>query len=82
MNTQQSSIKQQDRLRSVQRARGLTRDELARALGVSRRGLDKWFLPDNSKDHRLMPETVSRLLALLANPPTPDESGLIGRKKQ
>lgn len=40
-----------------------TRAQLAADLGVSRRTLDKWLLPETSGDFRRMPETALRLLA-------------------
>lgn len=42
-----------------------TRTQLAEALGVARRTLDKWLLPETSQDFRHMPETAQRLLANL-----------------
>ncbi|MEN9774000.1 MAG: hypothetical protein RL322_1070 [Pseudomonadota bacterium] len=42
---------------------GHNRARLAQALGVARRTLDKWLLPEASKDFRKMPETAIRLLA-------------------
>ena len=41
---------------------GQTRDQFANTMGVSRRALDKWLLPDTSGDFRRMPETAWRLL--------------------
>lgn len=40
-----------------------TRAALAGSIGVSRRTLDKWLLPETSNDFRRMPETALRLLA-------------------
>lgn len=42
---------------------GETRDQFAKNMGVSRRALDKWLLPDTSGDFRRMPETAWRLLS-------------------
>ncbi len=42
---------------------GHTRAQLAQAMGVSKRTLDKWLLPETSGDFRRMPETALRLLA-------------------
>jgi len=42
---------------------GQTRAQLAKALGVAKRTLDKWLLPESSSDFRRMPETALRLLA-------------------
>lgn len=40
-----------------------TRTQMAEVLGVSRRALDKWLLPETSQDFRRMPEPALRLLA-------------------
>lgn len=56
-------MKQQDILRLAMQQSGQTRAQLAAALGVSPRTLDKWLLPDASRDFRRMPETASRLIA-------------------
>lgn len=56
-------MKQQDILRLAMRRSGQTRAQLAEALGVARRTLDKWLLPEGSSDFRAMPETAWRLLA-------------------
>lgn len=56
-------MKQQDTLRQAMQQSGQTRAQLAAALGVSPRTLDKWLLPDHSGDFRRMPETATRLLA-------------------
>lgn len=45
------------------RQSGQTRAQLAAGMGVSRRALDKWLLPETSGDFRRMPETAWRLLA-------------------
>ena len=37
---------------------GFTRDAFAKRIRVSRRGLDKWLAPDDSDDHREMPDVV------------------------
>lgn len=56
-------MKQQDALRQAMRQSAQTRARMAADLGVSRRALDKWLLPDTSGDFRRMPETAWRLLA-------------------
>jgi len=56
-------MKQQELLRLTMRQSGQTRALLAASLGVSKRALDKWLLPDSSGDFRQMPDTVARLLA-------------------
>jgi hypothetical protein len=46
----------------------MTRDEFTARLGCARRTLDKWLLPETSKDHRAMPEVVWTLVReILAN---------------
>jgi len=55
-------MKQQDALRQAMNQSGQTRDQFANTMGVSRRALDKWLLPDTSGDFRRMPETAWRLL--------------------
>jgi transcriptional regulator with XRE-family HTH domain len=56
-------MKQQDILREAMRQSGQTRADLAAILGVSKRALDKWLLPETSGDFRQMPAPVARLLA-------------------
>ena len=58
-------MKQQDALRQAMHQSAQTRTQLADALGVSRRTLDKWLLPETSQDFRRMPQTAQRLLANL-----------------
>ncbi len=55
-------MKQQDILREAMRQSRQTRADLAAVLGVSKRALDKWLLPETSGDFRQMPEPVLRLL--------------------
>lgn len=56
-------MKQQDTLRQTMQQSGQTRAQLAAVLGVSPRTLDKWLLPESSKDFRRIPETAIRLIA-------------------
>ena len=56
-------MKQQDQLRQTMQRSNQTRAQLAAALGVSPRTLDKWLLPETSKDFRRMPEPAIRLIA-------------------
>ncbi|NCQ34859.1 hypothetical protein GW813_07240 [bacterium] len=56
-------MKQQDILRKTMRHSRQTRADLAAVLGVSKRALDKWLLPETSGDFRQMPAPVARLLA-------------------
>jgi len=55
-------MKQQDILREALHQSRQTRADLAAVLGVSKRALDKWLLPETSGDFRQMPEPVLRLL--------------------
>jgi transcriptional regulator with XRE-family HTH domain len=56
-------MKQQDILRQAMAQSGQTRAQLAGVMGVAKRTLDKWLLPESSRDFRHMPETALRLLA-------------------
>lgn len=56
-------MKQQDIIRQAMQQSGQTRAQMAAELGVSKRALDKWLLPETSGDFRRMPETALRLLA-------------------
>lgn len=56
-------MKQQETLRQTMQQSGQTRAQLAAVLGVSPRTLDKWLLPESSKDFRRIPETAIRLIA-------------------
>lgn len=40
----------------------MTREQFAQKLGCSRRTLDKWLLPEDSTDHRKMPDTVRNFI--------------------
>jgi aspartate carbamoyltransferase catalytic subunit len=63
---------QQAALRDAMRILGLTRNDFAQRLGVTRRALDTWLLPANSREHRNMPGVVAKLVAALPG------SGLAG----
>jgi transcriptional regulator with XRE-family HTH domain len=56
-------MKQQDIIRQAMQQSGQTRAQMAAELGVSKRALDKWLLPETSGDFRHMPETALRLLS-------------------
>ena len=56
-------MKQQDLLRQAMTQSSQTRAQLAETMGVAKRTLDKWLLPESSHDFRRMPETALRLLA-------------------
>ena len=57
--------KQQAILRETMQRLDLTRTAFADRIGVSRRALDTWLLPEGSNGHRAMPEVVGRLIASL-----------------
>ncbi|WP_082079983.1 transcriptional regulator [Cupriavidus basilensis] len=47
---------QQQFLRDAMTQLGMTRDEFATRISVSKRTLDKWLLPSESSDARALPE--------------------------
>ncbi|GAA5166158.1 aspartate carbamoyltransferase [Viridibacterium curvum] len=53
---------QQDFLRSHLQATKLTREQFANQLGIKKRALDTWLLPDSSKEARRMPDAVRQLI--------------------
>jgi aspartate carbamoyltransferase catalytic subunit len=69
MGTQQQTI-----LRDAMRRLNMTRDAFATRIGVSRRALDTWLLPDESAESRAMPEIASRYVSeILERTPSSDE---------
>lgn len=54
---------QQAFLRDAMRRMNMTRDAFANRIGVSRRALDTWLLPDDSQESRTMPEIVQRFVS-------------------
>lgn len=56
------SVSQQVFLRDSMRRLNLTRDVFASRIGVKRRELDAWMLPENSRHFRGMPEVVNRFV--------------------
>src|SRR5689334_22808460 len=70
--------KQQAILRQSMERLDLTRTAFADRLGVSRRALDTWLLPEGSSGHRAMPDVVARLISSLpgAAPPADAASDL------
>ncbi len=62
---------QQIVLRDAMRRLNMTRDAFASRIGVSRRALDTWLLPDESPESRSMPEIAARYVGeILASAPT------------
>ncbi|MGE4370239.1 MAG: aspartate carbamoyltransferase [Burkholderiaceae bacterium] len=56
------SVSQQVFLRDAMRRLNLTRDVFAGRIGVKRRALDTWLLPEGSQEFRVMPEVVTRFV--------------------
>ncbi len=56
------SVAQQVFLRDAMRRLNLTRDVFATRIGVKRRALDTWLLPEGSQEFRAMPEVVNRFV--------------------
>ncbi|OWT53410.1 aspartate carbamoyltransferase [Candidimonas nitroreducens] len=56
------SVSQQVFLRDAMRRLNLTRDIFAGRIGVKRRALDTWLLPEGSQEFRAMPEVVTRFV--------------------
>jgi transcriptional regulator with XRE-family HTH domain len=59
---EETDIGQQDFLREAMETLNMTRDELAKRIGVNRRRLDNWLLPDESKGHRPMEEMAWKFI--------------------
>ncbi|HLS51753.1 MAG TPA: aspartate carbamoyltransferase [Burkholderiaceae bacterium] len=56
------AVSQQVFLRDAMRRLNLTRDVFAARIGVKRRALDTWLLPEGSQEARTMPEVVQRFV--------------------
>lgn len=56
------AVSQQVFLRDAMRRLNLTRDVFAGRIGVKRRALDTWLLPEGSQEARAMPEVVNRFV--------------------
>lgn len=54
--------KQQDLLRQAMKALNMTRSEFAVRIGTPLRALKNWLLPDTSKGHREMPNSLRILI--------------------
>ncbi|WP_334003590.1 aspartate carbamoyltransferase [Burkholderia gladioli] len=57
------TVPQQAFLRDAMRRLNMTREAFANRIGVSRRALDTWLLPDDSQESRSMPEIVERYVS-------------------
>lgn len=56
--TMSKTLKQQDFLREAMTTLGLTREQFAARLGTSKRRVDNWLLPSESKEFRSMDDMV------------------------
>ncbi|HKU01120.1 MAG TPA: aspartate carbamoyltransferase [Paraburkholderia sp.] len=68
------SVPQQAFLRDAMRRLNMTRDAFASRIGVSRRALDTWLLPEESQESRAMPEIVERFVSEIVGGGEPRES--------
>ena len=57
------SVPQQVFLRDAMRRLNMTREAFSSRIGVSRRALDTWLLPDDSQENRAMPDIVERFVS-------------------
>ncbi len=71
------TVSQQVFLRDAMRRLNLTRDVFAVRIGVKRRALDTWLLPEGSQEFRSMPEVVSRFVTEIV-----DNEGLLQKYAQ
>lgn len=63
-------IRQQEFLRDAMSALDMTRDQFAHRIGTSRRRLDNWLLPSDSKGFREMDEMAWKFIReILSNNP-------------
>ena len=67
------SVPQQAFLRDAMRRLNMTRDAFASRIGVSRRALDTWLLPEESQESRAMPEIVERFVSEIVGNTEPRE---------
>lgn len=69
------SVPQQTFLRDAMRRLNMTREAFASRIGVTRRALDTWLLPDESAESRSMPEIVERFVGeIVARQPDASET--------
>lgn len=62
MATTKKTVPQQEFLRDAMALLGMTRDEFAVRIGTSRRRLDNWLLPSDSKGFREMDEMAWKFI--------------------
>ncbi|MGV8920171.1 MAG: aspartate carbamoyltransferase [Pseudomonas sp.] len=68
-------MSQQAFLRDAMRRMNFTRDTLAQRIGITRRALDSWLLPDESAETRKMPDIAQRfVLEILKSAPSYTQS--------
>ena len=53
-----TNLTQQEFLRQAMTALGFTREQFAKRLGTSKRRVDNWLLPSDSKEFRSMDDMV------------------------
>ena len=58
--------------RDAMRRLNMTREAFASRIGVSRRALDTWFLPDDSQESRGCPEIVERFVSEIVERSVPE----------
>ncbi|WP_323121257.1 aspartate carbamoyltransferase [Burkholderia alba] len=68
------TVPQQAFLRDAMRRLNMTREAFANRIGVSRRALDTWLLPDDSQESRSMPEIVERFVSEIVLHASPTNS--------
>ncbi len=69
-------MSQQVFLRDAMRRLNFTRDALAQRIGVSRRALDSWLLPDESPEMRKMPDIAQRFMLEILKGVSVDTQGV------
>lgn len=63
-----TNLTQQEFLRQAMTTLGLTREQFAKRLGTSKRRVDNWLLPSESKEFRSMDDMVWNFVReILAN---------------
>lgn len=55
-------MNQQDYLRQAMSQLSMTRNQFSERIGASRRSLDTWLLPSESKEYRSMPEMAWKFI--------------------
>lgn len=65
MGKMPKDIPQQEFLRQSMKTLNMTREEFAAEIGVTPRALNNWLLPDDSREHRSMPEMAWKFIRLI-----------------